>query len=210
LKTWLNVHPDNKNPKAPLFISYATNHFGKRMNPQRPTCILQKLAKRANIDKPVWNHLIRHSRATNLYKKGYRGIPLQKFLGHTNIATQQIYAHLCDDDINDERFLIDTGIARQHKDKDERVLLSIACPRCGKMNRTSDLYCRNKECHYLLNQNMAKIETMIVKLLRTEFYKDVMKMASEDNEFVDVESLAKDYEQLVQESNKIGRKIPSK
>lgn len=55
--------------------------------------IVQEAAKEANIPKRVYPHLLRHSVATLLLQSGE--VPLdqvQKFLGHLQIGTTQIYA----------------------------------------------------------------------------------------------------------------------
>lgn len=61
--------------------------------------IVQIIRGRTNIQKPVTPHVLRHTYATILIKKGLQVTYLQKILGHSNLTTTQIYVNLVDDDI---------------------------------------------------------------------------------------------------------------
>lgn len=56
--------------------------------------ILKKLCKKAQLDRSVSPHTLRHSLATHLLKKGANLRSLQMLLGHETIATVQIYTHV--------------------------------------------------------------------------------------------------------------------
>ncbi|MEK6704419.1 MAG: site-specific tyrosine recombinase/integron integrase [Bdellovibrionota bacterium] len=56
--------------------------------------ILKILAKQASIHQNVSPHLIRHSFATHLLQKGINIRSLQMLLGHSNLTTTEIYAHV--------------------------------------------------------------------------------------------------------------------
>lgn len=55
--------------------------------------LFRRLTKRGGFKKPVHAHTLRHSYATNLLKNGCHIYTLSRLMGHTSIATTQIYLH---------------------------------------------------------------------------------------------------------------------
>jgi site-specific recombinase XerD len=78
---------DNADDTA-FFVSI----FGNRMNEfyQR----LEQMKLRAEIEKPVTLHGLRHSIATHLLQSGMDIEEIAKFLGHASLASTQIYTHI--------------------------------------------------------------------------------------------------------------------
>lgn len=62
---------------------------------------LRKYAHRAGITKKVSPHVIRHVYATNLLNNGADIRSVQAMLGHSNIATTQIYTHVSDNHLKE-------------------------------------------------------------------------------------------------------------
>ena len=72
-----------------LFESNRNTHYSKRMVQD----IITESARAAGIKKRVYPHLLRHSIATILLDSGQVPIDqVQKFLGHLQLSTTQIYA----------------------------------------------------------------------------------------------------------------------
>jgi site-specific recombinase XerD len=72
--------------------AFFISQFGNRMNEfyQR----LEQMRLRAEIEKPVTLHGLRHSIATHLLQSGMDIEEIAKFLGHASLASTQIYTHI--------------------------------------------------------------------------------------------------------------------
>lgn len=67
--------------------------------------LIKKLAKKAGIDRRVNAYLLRHSRLTELYKLGVKGIEHNKFAGHSpGSKHQNVYVHLDNSDLKQSLF----------------------------------------------------------------------------------------------------------
>lgn len=61
---------------------------------------VKRAAKRADINKRVTCHTLRHSFATTMLEKGVTIRLLQELLGHANVKTTEMYTHVMDKDIS--------------------------------------------------------------------------------------------------------------
>ena len=81
-----------------LFISNSLTNISR----QGFFKILKKECKRCGIEKNVSPHVLRHSFATHLLKHGADLRIIQELLGHEDITTTQIYAHLVNEKIKND------------------------------------------------------------------------------------------------------------
>jgi integrase/recombinase XerD len=71
------------------------NQGGRKMNTRHVFRIIQEIGERAGIEG-VHPHLLRHSYATNLRRKGADLLLVKEALGHASVITTEMYAHLAD------------------------------------------------------------------------------------------------------------------
>jgi site-specific recombinase XerD len=76
-----------------LFI----NRCGGQLKPQSVRSRLRRLAKDAGFDRRVTPHMLRHTAATLLIETGVDIRFVQRLLGHSSIATTEIYTHVSDE-----------------------------------------------------------------------------------------------------------------
>ena len=70
------------------------NNRGKQLTRVMIFLILKQAAERADIQKKISPHTLRHSFATHLLEGGAGIRQVQELLGHENILTTEIYTHL--------------------------------------------------------------------------------------------------------------------
>jgi integrase/recombinase XerD len=75
-----------------LFLS----RRGKRLTTVRVWQLIKELAALVGLEKNVYPHLFRHSFATHLLENGCDLRVIQELLGHADIMTTEIYAHVSD------------------------------------------------------------------------------------------------------------------
>ncbi len=101
IKNYLEVRPEvtNQSDMDALFISSK----GRRISNRMVEILAKKYFEKAGLDYELYSpHKLRHTAATLMYREGNVDIrTLQELLGHTSLATTQIYTHIKNDDLRD-------------------------------------------------------------------------------------------------------------
>jgi integrase len=211
LKDWLDVHPLAEDKEAPLFVTVE--------GPVRPLTetsvrfIIKSVARRAGIDKNVYPHLFRHSRATQL--AGQVTEPFLRRVGGWSATSPMVYLylHLSEADVEKE-------IRRVYglEEKASEGLKPTECMFCREVNPPHLAYCRRcgrpLKPQTILNEldqahrvneelgdvkaKLAKLEATTEKLLKAlTLYLGpaAAKMAAEEGLSPIMEKIKKEYEQ---------------
>lgn len=109
LKKYLEQRKDKE--KA-LFINYRgrKNDSGvKRLTVRSIQRLIKKYVRKTGLSVEATPHTMRHSFATDLLMQGADLRSVQELLGHTNIATTQIYTHVTNKQLKDVHFAFHSG-----------------------------------------------------------------------------------------------------
>lgn len=78
---------------GPLFL----NRHGRPLRPQSIRSKLRRHAQRCGLSRRITPHMLRHTAATLLIETGVDIRFVQRLLGHSSIATTEIYTHVSDE-----------------------------------------------------------------------------------------------------------------
>jgi site-specific recombinase XerD len=88
--TWQFLFPSSRVGKDPRSEVIRRHH----LHPSALSKHIRKAFKQAGINKPAKSHSFRHSFATHLLEAGYDIRTIQVLLGHSDVATTEIYTHV--------------------------------------------------------------------------------------------------------------------
>ena len=168
LREWQNAHPMRNDDNAWFFCGIESDNRGKRLEHANIYKFIRKGLTDAKIERRIYPHLFRHTRATILASRVTEA-PLEAQMGwiHGSRMTQT-YVHLSGRD-QDNAILKAYGI----EVKDENPIESqkpFPCPRCKEPNDPKARFCW--KCGMILDSSLTEkkfkdeakeIETAIIK-----------------------------------------------
>jgi len=91
LQRWLGARAGLARPQEPALFVGAR---GRRISPSLVNLRLKALAQGQGLDASIHPHMLRHSFATHVLQSSQDLRAVQEMLGHSSIATTQVYTHL--------------------------------------------------------------------------------------------------------------------
>jgi len=151
LTEWIDYHPLNKDPAAPLWICPDRKGGWEKMMYGALRALLLRLKEKSGITKRLYAHLFRHSRVTHLLGKGLLNEAQAKvYFGWTPDSHMlSDYAHLVSQDANDA-ILKMHGIKVENQVKKQEMK---TCPRCKRINAVEAKFCI--DCSSILDPDLV-------------------------------------------------------
>ena len=95
MEAWSRARQEHGlNGRTRFFCSVQRGQSGRKLSPRYVQALIKRLAERAEIDRRVTPHTLRHTFATRMLKSGFNIREIQVLLGHSSVATTQIYTHV--------------------------------------------------------------------------------------------------------------------
>ena len=100
---WLRAWAERRqalglNARGPFFFGLRTGH--RPLTPRYLQALVARLARAAGIEKHVTPHTLRHTYATRMLgRPGFTIRDVQTLLGHSNVATTQVYTHVNEEEL---------------------------------------------------------------------------------------------------------------
>jgi integrase/recombinase XerD len=135
LQEWINHHTGDSSDD---YLWIKSN--GKALSYARISAILKNAAKKANIQKRIYPHLLRHSRATFLASKMSEA-SMKQYFGWTQASKMAAtYIHMSGKD-TDLAILEASGIEIEKK-KTQSIMKPKQCTKCRTINEVTNKYCK--------------------------------------------------------------------
>lgn len=194
LREWQNAHPDRDNGNAWFFCGIEAGNRGKKLEHANIYKFLRKGLHNAKIDRRIYPHLFRHTRATILASRVTEA-PLEAQMGwvHGSRMTQT-YVHLSGRD-QDNAILRAYGIEIKEDNPIETQKPS-PCPRCKEPNDPKARFCW--KCGMILDKSLTegKLKEEAKRIEDTIMKSEVVDTSTKKI----IESFPADFKDLILES----------
>jgi integrase/recombinase XerD len=90
-----HIEQSGKTKDSFLFV----NRYGDPFNPRTIQKVLEKAKVESGMNKDIHIHTLRHSFATHLLESGVDIRYIQSLLGHADLSTTSIYAHVSNQEL---------------------------------------------------------------------------------------------------------------
>ena len=138
LAAWLHIHPERRNPNAPLWVNIGTTNHGRAYDYYAARKLLRELALRARVRKRVNPYSFRHAAATYMANFLTEAQMCEFFGWKQGSKMPSIYVKLSGRDI-DNRLLELHGLKPKPNERIEQTVK--LCPRCDVNNSPSSRFC---------------------------------------------------------------------
>lgn len=91
LERWKSVRRPFGAGRPHLFVCVRQAQRGEPLDRRRVWEMTQRRAAKAGIEKHVWNHMLRHTFATNALSDGFTIREVQRLMRHSQLRTTAIY-----------------------------------------------------------------------------------------------------------------------
>jgi integrase len=177
IAAWLDIHPERNNPDAWLWTSIGIRGRGEQLTYAALRMMMKRTAKKAGINKRVYNHLFRHSRSTDLAQYLTES-QMKAQLGWTQDSKMAaIYVHMSGKQI-DDAILKMYGIIPEEKTMPK--LTTVVCSRCKQVNGSTSDFC--SRCGMALKVNTA----IDIEKKRSDIAMALMELVEKDPEIAKV------------------------
>lgn len=103
LRAWKKIRPKGSQHFFTTLVDRENDRFtskkGQKLSDRYVQFMIKRYSEKAEINKDVTPHTLRHSFATYFYKRTKDIEALRKILGHSDISTTQIYVTLANLDV---------------------------------------------------------------------------------------------------------------
>jgi len=139
LGEWLEQHPDKHDPNAPLWPARLGHYSKEPCSYPSILAALKRASKTAGIQKRVYPHLFRHSRATALATK-LTEAQMKEYFGWTQGSDMAAtYVHLSGRDVDST--LLQMYSLKEKPSEKEPALDVRTCRRCKERNSPAQEFC---------------------------------------------------------------------